>query len=83
MKINNLLVIAFEFSIIVFLAVAIILLIRKYKDLFRLWVAYDIARLTGDKEKAIEAAKAFYRRKKGKLTIYDEEIIASNIDNIR
>ena len=82
MKINNVLLIAFEFSIIIFLAVSILLLIRKNKDLYRLWVAYDIARVTGDKEKAIEAAKAFYRRKKGKLTIYEEQIIASDIDNM-
>ncbi len=83
MKINNVLLIAFEFSIIIFLAVSILLLIRKNKYLYRLWVAYDIARVTGDKEKAIEAAKAFYKRKKGKLTIYEEQIIASDIDNMK
>ena len=83
MKINNLLIIAFEFSLIIFLAVSIFLFIRKNRDLFRLWVAYDIARVTGDKEKAYEAAKAFYKRKKGKLTVYDEQNIASVIDSIR
>jgi hypothetical protein len=83
MKVNDVLMSALEVSIIVILAVSIIFLIRKNKDLFRLWIAYDIAKLTGDKEKALQAAKDFYKRKKGKLTIYDEQIIASDLKTLK
>lgn len=83
MKINNLPVLAFEFSVLISLAVTILFFIRKYRDLRRFWVDYDIARLTGDKEKAFEAAKNFYKRKKGKLTMDDEQIIAGEINNMK
>jgi len=83
MKVNDVLISASELSTIVFLAVSIFLLIRKNKDLLRLWIAYDIAKLTGDKGKALQAAKEFYKRKKGKLTIYDEQIIANDLNNLK
>jgi len=83
MKVNDVLISASEVSTIVILAVSIFLLIRKNKDLLRLWIAYDIAKLTGDKGKALQAAKEFYKRKKGKLTIYDEQIIANDLNNLK
>jgi hypothetical protein len=83
MKVNDVLISASEVSTTVILAMSIFLLIRKNKDLLRLWIAYDIAKLTGDKEKALQAAKDFYKRKKGKLTIYDEQIIANDLNNLK
>lgn len=61
----------------------ILIFVQKNRDLFRLWVAYDSAKLSGDKAKAWELGRAFYIRKKGKLTSYDEEIIAGDLSNIR
>ena len=83
MKVNDVLISASEVSTIVILAMSIFLLIRKNKDLLRLWIAYDIAKLTGDKGKALQAAKEFYKRKKGKLTVYDEQIIANDLNNLK
>jgi hypothetical protein len=65
--------------IISILGVSLMLYISKYKDLLRLWTAYDIAKLSGDKPKALEAGKAFYKRKKGKLTMDDERAIAKDL----
>jgi hypothetical protein len=61
----------------------LLMFIQKSRDLFRLWVAYDSAKLSGDKEKALELGRAFYIRKKGKLTSHDEEIIAGDLSNIK
>jgi hypothetical protein len=83
MKITDILLITCELALIVCFAVSIFLLIRKYRDLYRLWVAYDIARLTGDRAKAFDAAKAFYKRKYGRLTLYDQQIITSEINRIK
>ncbi len=38
-----------------------------------------MAKLSGEKVKAWELAQAFYIRKKGKLTRYDEQMIASDL----
>ena len=76
---NEPLVIALVALIISILGVSLMLYINKYKDLLRLWTEYDIAKLSGDKSKAFEAGKAFYKRKKGKLTRHDEQAIAKDL----
>jgi hypothetical protein len=73
------LVIASVALIISILGVSLMFYISKYKDLLRLWTAYDIAKLSGEKAKALEAGKAFYKRKKGKLTRNDEQAIAKDL----
>jgi len=73
------LVIASVALIISLLGVSLMCYISKYQDLVRLWTAYDIAKLSGDKSKALEAGKAFYKRKKGKLTMDDEQAIAKDL----
>ena len=76
---NDPMIIALVASIISILGVSLMLYINKYKDLLRLRTEYDIAKLSGDKSKALEAGKAFYRRKKGKLTMHDEQTIAKDL----
>jgi len=44
-----------------------------------LWIAYEMAKLSGEKVKAWELGRALYIRKKGKLTRYDEQMIASDL----
>ena len=61
----------------------VLLQIRKNKDLLRLWIDYDVAKLTGDKAKALEAGRAFYKRKNGNLTIYDEQNLAKELSTIK
>jgi hypothetical protein len=61
----------------------VLLQIRKNKDLLRLWIDYDIAKLIGDKAKALEAGRAFYKRKNGNLTIYDEQNLAKELSTIK
>ena len=63
--------------------ISVLLQIRKYKELHRLWIDYDVAKLTGDKTKALEAGRAFYKRKNGNLTIYDEQNLAKELSTIK
>jgi hypothetical protein len=63
--------------------ISVLLQIRKYKELHRLWIDYDVAKLIGDKAKALEAGRAFYKRKNGNLTIYDEQNLANELSTIK
>jgi hypothetical protein len=72
-----------EVYIIGILILWLVLHFRKNKDLLRLWTAYDIAKLSGDKEKAFEAGRAFFKRKKGKVTVYDEQVIANDLSTVK
>ena len=76
---NEPLIIAVVALIISILGVLLMLYISKYKDLLRLRTEYDIAKLSGDKSKALEAGKAFCKRKKGKLTMHDVQVIAKDL----
>ena len=53
--------------------------IQKTRDLYRLWIAYDMAKLSGEKVKAWELGRALCIRKKGKLTRYDVQMIARDL----
>jgi hypothetical protein len=79
MNMNDPFVLALVALIISIIGVSLLLYIERNKDLLRLWTDYDIAKLSGDKSKALEAGKAFYMRKKGKLTIDDEQAIANDL----
>ncbi len=70
----------FDFGpLLIGIAIGLTYYIKKTRDLYRLWIAYDMAKLSGEKVKAWELGRAFYIRKKGKLTRYDEQIIASDL----
>jgi len=58
-------------------------LIRKNRELLRLYTEYDVAKLTGDKARAFEIGRAFYRRKKGKVTHRDEQILESDLSTLK
>lgn len=74
----------FEFGpVIIGMIIGLMYYIKKTRDLYRLWIAYDMAKLSGEKVKAWEMGRAFYIRKKGKLTRYDEQIIASDLGIMR
>jgi hypothetical protein len=75
--------IVFGVLIIGVVIVLVLLQIRKNKDLLRLWIDYDIAKLTGDKAKALEAGRAYYKRKNGNLTIYDEQNLSKELSTIK
>jgi len=83
MKQNNILIILVGVLIIGVVIISVLLHIRKNKDLLRLWIEYDVAKLTGDKAKALELGRAFYKRKKGNLTIYDEQNLANDLSAIK
>ena len=76
---NDPFVIALVALIICSLGMSVMLYISKYRDLLKLRTEYDIAKLSGEKSKALEAGKAFYMRKKGKLTMDDELTIAKDL----
>jgi hypothetical protein len=70
----------FEFGpLLIGIVIGLMSYIKKTRDLYRLWIAYDMAKLSGEKVKAWELGRAFCIRKKGKLTRYDEQIIASDL----
>ncbi|HLA58087.1 MAG TPA: hypothetical protein VK622_04985 [Puia sp.] len=70
----------FEFGpLIIGMVIGLMHYIKKTRDLYRLWIAYDMAKLSGEKAKAWELGRAFCIRKKGMLTRYDEQIIASDL----
>ncbi|HET7000646.1 MAG TPA: hypothetical protein VFI33_05040, partial [Puia sp.] len=70
----------FEFGpLIIGIVIVLMYYIQKTRDLYRLWISYDMAKLSGEKAKAWELGRAFFIRKKGKLTRYDEQIIASDL----
>jgi hypothetical protein len=74
----------FEFGpLIIGIVIVLIYYIQKTRDLYRLWIAYDMAKLSGEKVKAWELGRAFFIRKKGKLTRNDEQIIASDLSIIK
>ncbi len=70
----------FEFGpLIIGMVFGLMYYIKKTRDLYRLWIAYDMAKLSGEKVRAWELGRAFCMRKKGKLTRYDEQIIARDL----
>ena len=83
MKQNNFPIIILGVLIIVAIIIEVLLLIRKNKDLLRLRTDYEVAKLTGDKAKALEVGKAFYKRKKGILTISDEQVLESDLRTLK
>ena len=83
MKHNNFTIIILGVLIVGVIIIEVLLLIRKNKELVRLWTDYEIAKLSGDKEKALEAGRAFFKRKKGTLTIHDEQILESDLSTLK
>ncbi len=83
MKQNTFPIIILGVLIIGIIIIAVLLHIRKNKDLLRLWTDYEVAKMTGDKAKALEAGRAFYKRKKGTLTTNDEQILESDLSTLK
>ena len=65
--------------LIIVVFIGLMYYVNKTRELYRLWIAYDMAKLSGEKVKAWELGRAFYIRKKGKLTRYDEQMIAIDL----
>ena len=83
MKQNNFPIIILVVLIIVVTIIEVLLLIRKNRDLLKLWTDYEVAKLTGDKAKALETGRAFYKRKKGTVTIHDEQVLESDLRTLK
>jgi hypothetical protein len=82
MQKSDLIVIVFGILIIGILVLSVLLHIRKNKMLETLWEAYNAARASGDREKALEAGRAYYRRRRGRLSMYDEQAIANDLNTM-
>jgi hypothetical protein len=82
MQKSDITIIVFGILIIGILIVSVFLHIRKNKDLAKLWETYNIARASGDKARALEAGRAYYSRRRGKLSIYDEQAIANDLSTM-
>lgn len=79
---SDLIVVVFGILIIGILVLSVLLHIRKNKTLETLWEAYNAARASGDREKALEAGRAYYRRRRGRLNMYDEQAIANDLNTM-
>ena len=74
----------FEFGpLIIGIIIVLMYYIKKTRDLYRLWIAYDMAKLSGEKVKAWELGRSFCIRKKGRVTRYDEQMIARDLGIIK
>ena len=82
MQKSDLIVIVFGILIIGILVLSVLLHIRKNKALETLWEAYNAARASGDRGKALEAGRAYYRRRRGRLSMYDEQAIANELNTM-
>ena len=83
MQKSDFIVILFGILIIGTLVLSVLLHIRKNQALARLWEAYNAARASGDREKALETGRAYYKRRRGKLSIYDEQAIANDLNTMK
>ncbi|HLA58845.1 MAG TPA: hypothetical protein VK622_08795 [Puia sp.] len=82
MQKSDLIVIVFGILIIGILVLSVLLHIRKNRQLAMLWEAYNAAKANGDRAKALEAGRAYYKRRRGKLNNYDEQAIASDLNTM-
>ncbi len=82
MQKSDLVVIVFGMLIIAVLVLSVLLHIRKNKELEMLWEAYNAARAGGDREKALETGRAYYKRRRGKLSMNDEQVIANDLSTM-
>jgi len=82
MQKSDLIVMVFGILIIGILALSVLLHIRKNKALETLWEAYNAARASGDRVRALEAGRAYYRRRRGRLSMYDEQAIANELNTM-
>ena len=83
MQKSDVIVIVFGILIIGILVLSVLLHIRKNKELEALWEAYNAARANGDREKALETGRAYYKRRRGKLSMYDEKAIADDLNTMK
>ncbi len=79
MQKSDLVVIVFGILIIGVLVVSVLLHIRKNKELESLWETYNAAKASGDRTKALETGRAYYKRRRGKLSMHDEQAIANDL----
>ena len=79
MQKSDLIVIVFGILIIGILVLSVLLHIRKNKQLATLWEVYNAAKANGDRVKALEAGRAYYKRRRGKISVYDEQTIANDL----
>ncbi len=82
MQKSDLVVIVFGMLIIAVLILYVLLHIRKNKELETLWEAYNAARASGDREKALKTGRAYYRRRRGRTSMYDEQAIANDLNTM-
>ena len=80
MQKSDLIVIVFGILIIGILVLSVLLHIRKNKELAKLWEAYNAAKANGDRAKALEAGRVYYKRRRGKISVYDEQTIANDLN---
>jgi len=83
MKQNHFPILILAVFIIGVFTIELLRIIRKNRELLRLYTEYDVAKLTGDKARAFEIGRAFYRRKKGKVTHRDEQILESDLSTLK
>jgi hypothetical protein len=69
--------------IILIVVIAVWLNIRKNRQLTILWQQYNAAKASGDKQKALNAGRAYYSRRRGRPTIYDEQAIANDLSTMK
>jgi hypothetical protein len=82
MQKSDVVVIVFGILIIAVLVLSVLLHFRKNKELETLWEAYNAARASGDRARALETGRAYYRRRRGKLSLYDEQAIANDLSTM-
>ena len=83
MQKSDFIVILFGILIIGTLVLSVWLHFRKNQALARLWEAYNAARASGDRAKALETGRAYYKRRRGKMSIYDEQAIANDLSTMK
>ena len=83
MQKSDLIVIVFGILIIGILVLSVLLHVRKNKELATLWEAYNAAKASGNRVKALETGRAYYKRRRGKLSMNDEQTIANDLNTIQ
>jgi len=83
MKQNHFPILILAVFIIGVFTIELLRIIRKNRELLRLYTEYDVAKLTGDKARAFEIGKAFYKRKNGTLTEHDEQVLETDLSTLK
>ena len=64
------------------LMISVLFHIRRNKEFVTLWETYNAAKASGDRAKALETGRAYYKRRRGKPSIYDEQAIAFKLSTM-